>query len=331
MTGTVQYLAPEQIREPADPRSDLYSLGIVSYELLTGKLLFTGETAMSIAYKHLSGRVPVPSATVHSVPTELDGFVASATDRDREMRPSQRSRCITTSTRSRPRSPFAGTGVDRRRRARGHAASGRRHDDRRRRARRRGGDPRARDHHRHDREGGAGYPPSVASAPGHRRPRGRARRLGLGVWTYLIPHRADVPALAGVSVDEARDRLSGLGFAVVIADGQYSSRLAEDRVIRVQPEPGTSLEQGETVTIVPSLGPPPVKALNIEGMTLERATTQLEGAGLDVSIVKRRYDDEIPEGSVIEQRQTGMVPSGSTVEVVVSKDTHRSRFRRSPA
>ena len=55
------------------------------------------------------------------------------------------------------------------------------------------------------------------------------------------------------------------------------------------------------------------------GHDLERATTQLEGAGLDVSIVKRRYDDEIPEGSVIEQRQTGMVPSGSTVEVVVSK------------
>ena len=69
VTGTVQYLAPEQIRgEPADPRSDLYSLGIVSYELLTGKLPFTGETAMSIAYKHLSGRVPMPSATVPNDP-----------------------------------------------------------------------------------------------------------------------------------------------------------------------------------------------------------------------------------------------------------------------
>ena len=88
VTGTVQYLAPEQIRgEPADPRSDLYSLGIVTYELLTGKLPFTGETAMSIAYKHLSGRVPHPSALVPAIPAELDGFVASATDRDREMRP----------------------------------------------------------------------------------------------------------------------------------------------------------------------------------------------------------------------------------------------------
>ena len=74
VTGTVQYLAPEQIRgEPADPRSDLYSLGIVAYELLTGKLPFTGETAMAIAYKHLvrpraprrprSCRISRPSST----------------------------------------------------------------------------------------------------------------------------------------------------------------------------------------------------------------------------------------------------------------------------
>ena len=321
VTGTVQYLAPEQIRgEPADPRSDLYSLGIVSYELLTGRLPFTGETAMSIAYKHLSGRVPVPSATVRSVPTELDGFVASATDRDREMRPESAlamHRDLDAIAPSLPPARALGSIVD--------------------------------------------DAPAVAPLPDDgtttdvvvlgdaavtseletttatiaRVERGSRRRwrrlLGIvvvvaalaasawGVWTYLIPHRADVPALAGVPVDEARDRLSDLGFAVVIADGQYSPRLAQDRVIRVQPEPGTSLEQGETVTIVPSLGPPPVKAPNVEGMTLERATTQLEGAGLEVSMVKRRYDDEIPEGSVIEQRQTGMVPSGSTVEVIVSK------------
>src|SRR6185503_2456856 len=88
VTGTVQYLAPEQIRgEPADPRSDLYALGIVGYELLTDRVPFTGETPMAIAYKHLSDRVPPPSAIAADVPPELDGFIASATDPVRELRP----------------------------------------------------------------------------------------------------------------------------------------------------------------------------------------------------------------------------------------------------
>ena len=81
--GTVQYLSPEQIRgEPADPRSDLYSLGIVTYELLTGRLPFTGETAMSIAYKHLSGRVPKPSSAVGQR-AEGAGRVRAVGDRSR--------------------------------------------------------------------------------------------------------------------------------------------------------------------------------------------------------------------------------------------------------
>src|SRR6476619_4162181 len=88
VTGTVQYLSPEQIRgEPADPRSDLYALGIVGYELLTDRLPFTGETPMAIAYKHLSDRVPAPSVAVAGVPADLDAFIASATDPDRELRP----------------------------------------------------------------------------------------------------------------------------------------------------------------------------------------------------------------------------------------------------
>src|SRR5207247_1321828 len=69
------------------PRSDLYSLGIVAYELLTGELPYTGETPMAIAYKHLSDRVPAPSRSAPEIGADLDGFVSSATDPDREMRP----------------------------------------------------------------------------------------------------------------------------------------------------------------------------------------------------------------------------------------------------
>src|SRR5207244_7497571 len=72
VTGTVQYLAPEQIQgDPAGPRTDLYALGVVMFELLTGHIPFSGETSLAIAYQHLSGRVPEPSSVAPGLPKAL--------------------------------------------------------------------------------------------------------------------------------------------------------------------------------------------------------------------------------------------------------------------
>ncbi|WP_019416037.1 Stk1 family PASTA domain-containing Ser/Thr kinase [Paenisporosarcina sp. TG20] len=81
--GTVHYLSPEQARGgTATKRSDIYALGIVLYELLTGKLPFLGETAVSIALKHLQTETPSVRAVVPSIPQSLENVVMKATAKD---------------------------------------------------------------------------------------------------------------------------------------------------------------------------------------------------------------------------------------------------------
>jgi eukaryotic-like serine/threonine-protein kinase len=83
IVGTAQYLSPEQARgEAVDARSDLYSLGVVMYELLTGSVPFTGESPVEIAMKHLSATPPPPSERRPGIPEELDLVVMRALAKD---------------------------------------------------------------------------------------------------------------------------------------------------------------------------------------------------------------------------------------------------------
>ncbi len=311
VTGTVQYLAPEQIRgEPADPRSDLYSLGIVAYELLTGRLPFTGETAMAVAYKHLSDRVPPPSASLPDLPEDLDGFVASATDRDRELRPESAdamrmdldamayqlppARALATLARSLPERIAEG----------GETTE-------------------------------VGVALETASIPRMERHRRRRKRLtrafgaiavlallaaaAWGTWTYAIPHTAVVPSVQGDLVGRASDRLTALGFEVVLAGGRYTMKVPSGHVLSIRPAQGAELSQGSRITIVPSLGPPPVSVPTVKGEPLQRAREAIASAGLRVGHVKHRYDERVPLGHVIARRPaTDELPKGSAVTLIVS-------------
>ncbi|MGD1110687.1 MAG: protein kinase, partial [Mycobacterium sp.] len=81
--GTAAYLSPEQVRDGnAGPRSDVYSLGILTYELFTGRTPFTGDSQLTIAYQRLDADVPRPSTVIEGVPPQFDEFVACATARD---------------------------------------------------------------------------------------------------------------------------------------------------------------------------------------------------------------------------------------------------------
>jgi len=308
VTGTVQYLAPEQIRgEPADPRSDLYSLGIVAYELLTGELPYTGETPMAIAYKHLSDRVPKPSRSAPEVGADLDGFVASATDPNRELRPESAAEMridLASFAGSLPRAPSLGAlvsdlpEVEQPVAAATAAATVTETIPRLQRAQRR----------RWRRWAAALVVVALVAGAAY------------GAWAYVIPHTHPVPPIVGASMDEATARLGALGFTVRVANGEFSLTTPRGAVLAVDPAVGTALKAGASVTLVPSLGPPPVTVPDVTGSSLGDATNAIQAANLTLGDVHRIYSSTVNQGDVVRQLPpVGKAPRGSPVELWVSK------------
>ena len=81
--GTAAYLSPEQVSTgDASSRSDVYAVGILTYELLTGDTPFNADSALAVAYQRMDNDVPAPSAAIAGVPPQFDELVASATARN---------------------------------------------------------------------------------------------------------------------------------------------------------------------------------------------------------------------------------------------------------
>jgi eukaryotic-like serine/threonine-protein kinase len=86
--GTVAYLSPEQVTTgAASATGDVYSAGIVMFEALTGTAPYTGDSAISVAYRHVNDDVPAPSTRQSGIPPEVDALVVRATRRDQSQRP----------------------------------------------------------------------------------------------------------------------------------------------------------------------------------------------------------------------------------------------------
>ncbi len=88
LIGTVAYVPPEQVTgDSTGPRGDVYSAGVMFFEMLTGRVPFTGDTPLSVAYQHVNTDVPAPSALVPGLPASVDQLVLAATSRDPARRP----------------------------------------------------------------------------------------------------------------------------------------------------------------------------------------------------------------------------------------------------
>src|SRR3954468_10097197 len=112
LMGTVAYLAPELVvRGVADARTDVYAVGVMIFEMLTGRQPFTGDVPIQVAYRHVHEEVPPPSSVVRGLPEPLDVLVATAAARDPGQRPRDAGALRALERSARTRIPAAALGV----------------------------------------------------------------------------------------------------------------------------------------------------------------------------------------------------------------------------
>jgi eukaryotic-like serine/threonine-protein kinase len=326
--GTAQYLSPEQAQGHAvSAGSDLYSIGVVLYEMLTGRVPFDAESAVTIALKHVSEAPPPPTVFNPQVPHELEQVVLWTLNKNPSDRPTDADQMITALEHAKA-SLLAGSrgeltmsmaamaavgGVD----AYADAPAGA------------PGLADGPDPYGPPPENGAvgqdTFPPPEPERKTHRRWPWIALALalliaGAAVAAYVVtrPAKVLVPSVANEQINTARTLLQNQGFTVTVIDVTSSSPAGI--VIGQDPSGGQSVDQGSTIALTVSSGPGNTTVPPVQGDTLDQAKRAIIQAGLKVGHISTQTSRSVQAGQVIStDPPAGQNPQvGTPINITVS-------------
>lgn len=340
--GTAQYLSPEQARgKPADARSDIYATGCVMYELVTGKPPFEGESPFAVAYQHVQEDATPPSDFIPDLtPTaaiNVDAVILTAMAKH----PADRYQTATEMAADLGR--LSRNAVSHA--ARAHVETESEPPAETRFATRTAAEPATATAAAGGAAAGAAVARQDAKESGTLKKRGSkgltalAIVLSLGVvgvagaFTYdyftnsFTAATKAIPNVEGLPQDRATTELEAEGFVVNVVE-ESNADVAEGLVIRTNPNVGSEIRAGATVTITVSTGREMVHIPDVTGMTLEEAAQTLEQTGLVLNQdVREENSDYVSAGHVIEQNPAAgeEVVVGSNVSLTVSSGTEQVR------
>jgi eukaryotic-like serine/threonine-protein kinase len=350
LIGTVSYLAPELVTDgSADARSDVYSAGVLLYELLTGRKPHQGETPIQVAYKHVHEDVPAPSAEVDGIPPYVDALVARATARHRDARSADAKVFLRQLRRVRHALDHGVTDdpdltEDLTPTPRDAAAEGTVPVTLRNGRPRRQGPARPPQHPplRGADEGGDTSPQDPAEnaaaekdAAPHARRRSRKRTLGwvglvvvlllaagaaAGGWYLSVGRYTSAPDLSGLTLAEARQRVRPTDFVLRTGPTAYSETVPKGDIISTDPQPGARILRTGTITVVVSKGKERYPMPPVVGVSEAEARDALSHH-LAVGDVRHVYSDRVDDGLVISASKdegTRLRPD-TAVDLMVSK------------
>ena len=305
LIGSVHYLAPEMVDgHEAGPRSDQYSLGVVLFELLTGRKPLPGDSPMAVALRHAKEPLPPASRFEPDVSPALDAVIGRATALDPERRFPDLGAFVAALHHAVPDGPVPVV-VD-------------------------------------DGSDGTLVIPAEAvdtvrvPRPVTRRPvRRRDRRapllvgvllivalVGFGLWSFVIAPPTDVPQLTGLDRNAARAAAAEAGLDLVVADTRTDPRAPAGTIATQDPVAGASLRRGGDVVVVVSDGPATITVPRVVGEEAADAERLLTSDPYYLEVdVELAYSDRVPKDRVIRQDPRPGVEAlqGRGVTIVVSR------------
>jgi eukaryotic-like serine/threonine-protein kinase len=327
--GSVHYLSPEQARGGmANKKSDIYSLGIVMFELITGRLPFSGESAVSIALKHLQSETPSLRRWNTNIPQSVENIVLKATAKDpfhrynnvEEMgedlktalfperfhepkfmipEDNDATKAIPIITNDRPLQNLDETMV-----------------------------------HKQEKKNQKTKDPSTKGKDKQKRKKWPVILISsfvtlviLGLLTvfalpgWLEPKEIEVPNVSGKNLDDAVTILVSKGFKIGETNEIANDDVKKGKIIRTSPEAGSTANEGSEIDIYKSAGKEKLTLLDYVGRQYDSVFPLLESKNFKDIVKNEVYDDSVP-GTIVKQNPEAggkVTPETTILEFDVSR------------